>query len=99
MLERYLLGRFAVIGHFTCEHLIHDHAERIYIAARIRGLTSGLLGGDIVYGAHCLITALLLSALKRSYAKVGNLYSAVAQYHDVLRLYIAVDYALVMRVL
>ena len=99
VLHRDLLRRVAVIWHLAREHLVHDDAEGVYVAARVGLLAARLLRRDVVHGADGLVALLLLSGLERGYAEVGDLDGAVLEYHYVLRLYVAVDDALLVRVL
>ena len=100
MLERDLLGRIAVIGQGAGEHLIEHDAERIEVAAGVRLEPLGLLGGDIVHGADGRIgPAAAVFVLEGGDAEVCHLGDAVAVDHDVLGLDIAVDDAVLVRVL
>ena len=88
--------RVALVGLVPREHFIHDDAQRIHIAARIRAFTARLLGRDIMYRPYGLTVILVYLVFKRGNAEVRDLDRAVAQHHDVLRLYIAVDYPALM---
>ena len=99
MLYGDLNVRGADIRKSSGEHLVHDYAQRIYIASRVGRLTAGLLGRYIVHGAHSLAVIFLDIAFKRGYAEVCDLYHAVPEQHYVLRLYVTVDDALAVRML
>ena len=88
--------RVALVGLVPREHLIHDDAQRIHVAACIRAFAARLLGCDVVYRAYGLAVIFVYLIFKRGNAEVRDLDRAVAQHHDVLRLYIAVDYPALM---
>ena len=89
----------ADIRQLAGEHFVHDDAERVYIASRIGSLTARLLGRNVVHRADGLTVIFLDIAFERGNAEVCDLYHAVLEKHDILRLYIAVDDALAVRML
>ena len=83
--------RFAVVGCTAGQHLIHDDAEGIQVAAAVHMAALGLLRGDIVYGAERLARQRVLRGADAGNAEVRNLDAPVLQDHDVVRLDVAVD--------
>jgi hypothetical protein len=98
VLYRYLLGRLAGIGQLPGEHLVHDDAQRIYVAPGVGHRALGLLRRHIVHGAHGLVGIAGQAALQLRDAEISHLDGAVLQQHDVLGLDVAVDYAPLMGV-
>ena len=85
----WLLGR---------EHLIHDNAEGVDVAARVGQFSSRLFGRNIVDGADGLPVVFVDLVFQRRDAEVFHLHSAVAQHHDVLGFDVAMDDAALMGV-
>ena len=100
VLQSDLLGRVGVKRKRMREHLVHDNAERIQIASCISLQTARLLGSDIMHRSHCGLRPLgAVSVFKRSDAEICDFDDAVFVDHDVLRLDIAMDNAVIMCVL
>ena len=84
----------------TREHLIHHCADRVDIASCVGNVSACLLGTDIVNASDSLIgSSLALLASELGNTEVHDLDSSVCEHHNVLRLDIAVNNALVMSVL
>ncbi len=84
----------------SAEHLIHHSADRVDIALSVCNVASCLLRADIVNASDSLIgSSSSLFTGELCDAEVHDLDSAVAEHHYILRLYITVNYALIMSVL
>ena len=82
------------------KHLEHHHAQRIDVAAGIGEGAAGLLGTDVVHRADGFVgDGLGGAAGKAGNAKISDFDGPVRQQHDIVRLDVAVDNALVVRVL
>ena len=89
------------------DHLVHDRAERVDVAARVGGATGGLLGRHVLGRAHrhagagqpALARGLGLGRLRDAEVEhLDDVGGAVARdQEDVLGLEIAVDDALAVR--
>ena len=75
------------------QHLVHDDAEGVDVAAGVDGLAACLLGGDVMDAAQPLLGVLpaLDAVLELGDAEVGDLRGAVLREHDVLGLDVHVD--------
>ena len=79
----------------ACRHLIHHYAEGVKVASRVYLTARDLLGTDIVHRSDSLVGHCnRLRVRELCYAEIHDLYYAVFQKHDVLRLYVTVDYSL-----
>ena len=90
--------RITYIRKLACEHLVHNYAERVYIASGVRSGSSRLFRRDVMHRAHGLVAAVLYIVLKGRNAEIGDLYHAVLEQHDILRFYVPVDYPFIMGV-
>ena len=82
------------------KHFVKNNANRINIGFFIGALASCLFGAYIMNRAYRLIcNGALLASCKAGYAEIGNLYGAVRQNHNILRLNVPVNNALIVRVL
>ena len=92
-------GRLCIKGEAARGHLVHKNAERIKVASRVDGAAACLLGADIIDRTDSLIghgNCVGIGKLRN--AEIHHLDNAVAKEHDVLRLDVAVNYALLVRV-
>ncbi len=70
-------GRFALEGQVAREHLVHDDAERVNVAARVDMTALGLLRRDVVDGTQRFLRQGVLRRLETRDAEVGDLDAAV----------------------
>ena len=99
VLECDLLRSVGVIRQVAGRHLIEHDAERIQVAARVGIEPLRLLGRNIVHRADGLAAALLADIFQRGDTEIRHLDHVVIRDHDVLRLDVAVNDAVRMRVL
>ena len=100
LLHRHRNGVVGAEGLFARGHFVHDHAEGIQIGAGIDRLCGCLLGRDIVHRAHRLIGHGHVFRIGQTRdTEVCHLDLPVPKQHNVLRLDVAVDDALGMRML
>ena len=93
-------GVIAVERLSSGEHLIHHSAYRVNIALGVCDVSACLFGADVMYASDGLVgSSLALLTGELGDAEVHDLDSAVSEHHDVLRLDVPVDDALVMSVL
>ena len=91
MLNGHRHRRLAVVGRMPCEHLIHDDAQGIEIGPEIDPAALGLLRGNIVHRAQGFPGQGTLGRGHTGNAKVGHLYAAVLEDHDIVGLDVPVD--------
>ena len=99
VLERDLLRGVGVIRQVPGRHLIEHDTKRIQVAARVCIEALCLLGRNIVHRSNGLTTALLVDVFQCGNAEIRHLDHVVVRDHDVLRLDVAVDDAVRVRVL
>ena len=93
-------GTFRLEGQLTRKHFVKHNAYRINIGLFVCALSPCLLGADVMNRTDSLIGyGTLLAPCKAGNAEIGHLNSAVGQHHYVLRLYVSVHNALIVRVL
>ena len=88
--ERLLAGK----------HLVHHCAYRVYVALLIGNCAACLLRADVVNAADRLIRSRFsLFTSKLGNAEIHYLDSSVVEHHNILRLYVSVNYTLSVSVL
>ena len=82
------------------EHLIEHYADGVDIALLVGNFASCLFRADIMHGTYRLFgDGLVGLTVEVSNAEIHDLYGTVREQHNILGLYIAVNYASVMCVL
>ena len=97
MLKRYCYGIVSAKGYSARQHLVYHYGAGVYVAFGSNVISASLLGGNIVNRAYNVGARKGTGGGRRisGYAEVRKLYGA-AGYHNVLRLYVPVDYAVFM---
>ena len=88
-------GRFGGEGHFAGHHFIHHDAERIKVAAPIDFSALRLFGTEIKHRSNGFVRHCERFRLRYfGNAEVRHFDKAAFEKHNVLGLYVAVDYVL-----
>ena len=97
LLQRHTDGGFPVKGQPPAQHLKQDHAHRIDIGALVHGAAQRLFGADIMHRTDGVaVDGMALAHGKPRDAEIHHLDLALFGHHDVLRLDVPVDDAVLM---
>ena len=93
-------GAVPIEGHASGEHFVKHHAAAVNIAASVRRLTAGLLGAEIMDGAHNAVALGQRGAIRHAGdAEIRDLDVALGVDEDILGLDVPVDNAVLVGVL
>ena len=92
-------GRILIVeGALRGQHLVHDASERIDVAPRIHLTSHRLLGADVMHRTDGAVIQMKMIGVGQSCnTEIRHLHVSARENHDVLRLDITVDDALMMR--